>query len=156
MIDWGRRPRADGHHQSTGGAEPQDMEAQAYAKETKSVADKWAVEVARTKREQKENMKKARADASLCLDFGLAEVRARFWSDVGGDCRSCQHLREQCDINNRLNFLNIYLCQHRSRLDDHAERRLRMEADAEVDPESIERSGRDGLVKEQNYNRFLR
>ncbi|CAH0522756.1 unnamed protein product [Peronospora belbahrii] len=73
-------------------------EAQAYAAEAKvwfwrfrepyktlvgqrqPVADRWAAELARTEREQEEKMKKARSYVGLWSDFGLADVRARFWS----------------------------------------------------------------------------
>ncbi|KAH7488215.1 hypothetical protein PRIC2_007238 [Phytophthora ramorum] len=73
-------------------------EAQAYADEAKvwfwrfrepyktlvdqrqPVADKWAAEVARTEREREDQMKKARSFVGLWSDFGLADVRARFWS----------------------------------------------------------------------------
>ncbi|GMF37676.1 unnamed protein product [Phytophthora fragariaefolia] len=44
------------------------------------VADKWAAEVARTEREREDKMKKARSYVGLWSDFGLADVRARFWS----------------------------------------------------------------------------
>ncbi|CAI5745684.1 unnamed protein product [Peronospora destructor] len=44
------------------------------------VADKWAAELARAEREQEDKMKKARAYVGLWSDFGLADLRARFWS----------------------------------------------------------------------------
>ncbi|KAG1712033.1 hypothetical protein DVH05_009273 [Phytophthora capsici] len=73
-------------------------EAQAYADEAKvwfwrfrepyktlveqrqPVADKWAAELARAEREREDKMKKARSFVGLWSDFGLADVRARFWS----------------------------------------------------------------------------
>ncbi|KAL3674231.1 hypothetical protein V7S43_000189 [Phytophthora oleae] len=44
------------------------------------VADKWAAELARTEREREDKTKKARSFVGLWSDFGLADVRARFWS----------------------------------------------------------------------------
>ncbi|ETL78964.1 hypothetical protein L917_20287 [Phytophthora nicotianae] len=74
------------------------MEAQSYADEAKvwfwrfrepyktmvdqrqPVADKWAAEVARTEREREDKMKKARSYVGLWSDFGLADLRSRFWN----------------------------------------------------------------------------
>ncbi|KAL7688110.1 hypothetical protein Plhal304r1_c020g0072341 [Plasmopara halstedii] len=74
------------------------MKAQAYADEAKvwfwrvrepyktmvnqrqPIADKWAAEVARTEQIREEKMKKARNFVGLWSDFGMADVRARFWS----------------------------------------------------------------------------
>ncbi|KAI9986876.1 hypothetical protein PInf_025845 [Phytophthora infestans] len=44
------------------------------------VADKWAAEVARTEQEREDKMKKARSFVGLWSDFGLADLRSRFWS----------------------------------------------------------------------------
>ncbi|CAI5702851.1 hypothetical protein KXD40_004174 [Peronospora effusa] len=44
------------------------------------VADKWAARLAKAEREQEDKMKKARAYVGLWSDFGLADLRARFWS----------------------------------------------------------------------------
>ncbi|KAI9911065.1 hypothetical protein PsorP6_008835 [Peronosclerospora sorghi] len=73
-------------------------EAQAYADEAKvwfwrfrepyktlvaqrqPVADKWAAALAKAEREQEDKMKKARAFVGLWSDFGLADLRARFWN----------------------------------------------------------------------------
>ncbi|TDH68775.1 hypothetical protein CCR75_000486 [Bremia lactucae] len=48
--------------------------------ERQLVADKWAAEVARTEQEMENQMKKARAFVGLWSDFGMADVRSRFWS----------------------------------------------------------------------------
>ncbi|CAI5737476.1 unnamed protein product [Hyaloperonospora brassicae] len=45
-----------------------------------SEADKWAAELSRREQEQEDKMKKARSYVGLWSDFGLADVRARFWS----------------------------------------------------------------------------
>ncbi|RLN21441.1 hypothetical protein BBJ28_00017967 [Nothophytophthora sp. Chile5] len=72
-------------------------EAQAYADEAKvwfwrvrepyktlvyerqPSADKWAAELARAERERENKMTEARAFVGLWSDFGLADVRGRFW-----------------------------------------------------------------------------
>ncbi|RLN49931.1 hypothetical protein BBJ29_001681 [Phytophthora kernoviae] len=50
-----------------------------WVNERQPVADKWAAEVARTEQEREDKMKKARSYVGLWSDFGLADVRARFW-----------------------------------------------------------------------------
>ncbi|KAG7396231.1 hypothetical protein PHYBOEH_002611 [Phytophthora boehmeriae] len=50
-----------------------------WVNERQPVADKWAAEVARTEQEREDKMKKARSYVGLWSDFGLADLRARFW-----------------------------------------------------------------------------
>uniref|UniRef100_M4B3L9 Uncharacterized protein n=1 Tax=Hyaloperonospora arabidopsidis (strain Emoy2) TaxID=559515 RepID=M4B3L9_HYAAE len=45
-----------------------------------SEANKWAAELSRREEEQEDKMKKARSYVGIWSDFGLADVRARFWS----------------------------------------------------------------------------